>query len=806
MRRWLIVLLGILLGQVVLYGPSLVGSKILLPLDILALPGYYIPKTAETARIIPHNRTQADLIDTGEPLRRFAGREIRAGRVPRWNPYQYAGAPYAVPKLSPFGLLGACFESPRVIPWVQMLAALVAGSGAYVFCRRMLSVAFWPAAIVAWCYPLTAFFVLWQGFPVTYSAVWLPWMLIAVHRAVRRADVLSAATLAVTTGLALLSGQFDVAGQVLLASGLYALWCLWGAFYKQWFSRRALAAVVSLVVGWTLGFLFAAPDLLPAVEYSRTGARMVERSAGAEDRPPVGWAALPQIVLPTLYGTNEVGSYPCFPKGQRYLVESTATGYAGILATLLVAPLAWNNRKRRPAILFFVALGFLALSWSLDVPGLTWLLRRPGLNMMSHNRFVFVTAFSILALTALGLDALERGMVKRRWWFWIPATVFGGLLAWCLFRAVFPPEPLASELAAAVGQGKRMWWITTLDGVMDAQSWYLQACFFNATLCMIGLAGWLLLWRETPWKPQGFALLGALLMGELLWFGCGRSSQCDPALYYPRIPALEAVAKAAPGRVVGNACTPAMLLSMHGLRDIRGYDAVDPARLMDLMRLAASKRLPTTGNAWTQFYSPQIEFAPPDVLRLSPVLDMLNVRYVILRGTPPEGIRAAFQSPDYWVLENHNSMPRAFVPRRVETVMDSSDRLAKLGTPEFDARAVAYVESPVALADACRGEVRIENEIPSRITLSAQMETQGLVVLSDLWDAGWRAFVDGNPVSILRANHAVRGVVVPAGDHTLEFRYEPASVAWGWRLAGLGLASLTAATGVAAWRRRLRHN
>ena len=64
------------------------------------------------------------------------------------------------------------------------------------------------------------------------------------------------------------------------------------------------------------------------------------------------------------------------------------------------------------------------------------------------------------------------------------------------------------------------------------------------------------------------------------------------------------------------------------------------------------------------------------------------------------------------------------------------------------------------------------------------METAGLVVLADRWDIGWRAYLDGRPVPILQANHALRGVVVPAGTGTLEFRYQPASFAWGLRLAG----------------------
>jgi len=72
------------------------------------------------------------------------------------------------------------------------------------------------------------------------------------------------------------------------------------------------------------------------------------------------------------------------------------------------------------------------------------------------------------------------------------------------------------------------------------------------------------------------------------------------------------------------------------------------------------------------------------------------------------------------------------------------------------------------------------------------METPGLVVLTDRWDAGWRAYVNGRRVPILRTNHAIRGVLLPAGVSRLEFRYAPASFTWGLGLAGLAAVVLLA--------------
>ena len=101
----------------------------------------------------------------------------------------------------------------------------------------------------------------------------------------------------------------------------------------------------------------------------------------------------------------------------------------------------------------------------------------------------------------------------------------------------------------------------------------------------------------------------------------------------------------------------------------------------------------------------------------------------------------------------------------------------------------------------CRGTAKSHNEIPTRIMVSAQMETPGLVVLADNWDQGWRAYWNGRPVPVLRTNYAIRGVVVPAGDGTLEFVYRPASLILGLWLAGC--AVLVLAGWLVAFRIRL---
>jgi hypothetical protein len=251
-----------------------------------------------------------------------------------------------------------------------------------------------------------------------------------------------------------------------------------------------------------------------------------------------------------------------------------------------------------------------------------------------------------------------------------------------------------------------------------------------------------------------------------------------------------------PGRIIGVNCLPASLAGLCGLRDIRGYDGVDPARFVDLLALAADPRSTRHRYALTQWMAPKASMGPEGELQLAPVLDMLGVRYVIGRGIPPEKPHPAFQGPDYWVLVNSNALPRAFVPRWVQTVAEDRTRLPKLGAKQFDPRETAYVEVPIDLPGPCRGTAEIVAEIPTRMLLAVHTETPGLVVVAELWDQGWQAFLNGRPAPILRTNHAIRGVLVPAGSSTLELRYAPASFTRGLRLAALAAIILTVWLGI----------
>jgi hypothetical protein len=794
--RAAIVLMGLVASQFALYGSSLLGRRILLPLDLLIDP--YTQSRESIGLAATHDRLLSDPICQIEPMRRFAIAEVRAGRLPLWDPYNYCGAPFLANNqsavLSPFRLLDYIWPDPRALAWGQMLRAVVGGFGAYCFFRRATRATFLASAIGAWIWPLGGFLVLWTMWPISAAALWLPWVLLAVYRAVRRPSALSVALLAAATAAALLSGHSATAAQALLAAGIYAIWLLARGARRG--ASELLRPMVYVALGFASGFALAAPQLLPTFQYMRESLRVANRLESGSETKPVGAAALPQLVLPWIRGTTRTG---WIYLGSDIPLESAIGGYVGLLSVLVAAPFGFADcrRRKRAEQIFWFALAVLGSAYVLDLPGAAALHRLPPLNLLRANRFVFVTGFAMLAAGVAGLDALLRGRVAvargtaSRWLLIAPALSIA-LAAWCVWRASIINtlvERRASDAIARAGAAGLETYLNMLRVVDGVASRFRTLHLCYAALCILAAILATMLWHK-PSRRLG-VIVALAAVAEVLASAWPVNPQSDASLYNRAPPALAIIREAIdagaaePGRICGVGAFPPMMNRWAGLSDIRGYDAADPMRYVEFLELLrAPGSPPPDPSAATFAFVPRLP---------SPLADFINLRYLVYSGRPRDPSAARFVVPGYYVVENAAAMPRVSVPRRAVVIANESDRLAALRHPNFDPRETVILETNAGLAAGgaeSQGEARIVSETPSRVEIEYSMRGSGvgLIVLADAWDAGWRArLADGSECSVLRANHAFRAVAVPAGHGRVTFSYEPRSFTIGlWTAAATG--------------------
>jgi hypothetical protein len=143
------------------------------------------------------------------------------------------------------------------------------------------------------------------------------------------------------------------------------------------------------------------------------------------------------------------------------------------------------------------------------------------------------------------------------------------------------------------------------------------------------------------------------------------------------------------------------------------------------------------------------------------------------------------------VYENLRAYPRAYFVPTAHRAPNDTETLAIVTSPGFDGRRDALVEGTATLppdTPLAAGEtVSINDYAPDRLELRANASVPRILVLSEMDFSGWHATIDGEEVPILRTNYLFRGVVVPPGEHTVEFVYRPASVRNGIVISALAL-------------------
>jgi hypothetical protein len=127
------------------------------------------------------------------------------------------------------------------------------------------------------------------------------------------------------------------------------------------------------------------------------------------------------------------------------------------------------------------------------------------------------------------------------------------------------------------------------------------------------------------------------------------------------------------------------------------------------------------------------------------------------------------------VFENEGVLDRVYAAHKVRLARDGDDALAILRAIGAPRSRLVILEDPSAPEPSGRrpSQVVIVRDDPTRVELEATMGGDGYVVLSDAHYPAWRAFVDGAPAPVYRANYAFRAVYAGAGSHRVVFVFEP---------------------------------
>ncbi|MDD5223129.1 MAG: YfhO family protein [bacterium] len=138
------------------------------------------------------------------------------------------------------------------------------------------------------------------------------------------------------------------------------------------------------------------------------------------------------------------------------------------------------------------------------------------------------------------------------------------------------------------------------------------------------------------------------------------------------------------------------------------------------------------------------------------------------------------------------ALPRAMIFHQVQTLTGQDQVISLWSQPDFPADRILLLEPgsektvPVS-GPAQPGTARIIEYRNEKVTVDAETEKAGWLLLLDSYYPGWEAKVDGKPVEIFRADGFFRAVRIPAGRHGVVFHYSPAVFRNSVWMSGVGL-------------------
>ncbi|MBP5548436.1 MAG: hypothetical protein J6X58_06075 [Bacteroidales bacterium] len=202
--------------------------------------------------------------------------------------------------------------------------------------------------------------------------------------------------------------------------------------------------------------------------------------------------------------------------------------------------------------------------------------------------------------------------------------------------------------------------------------------------------------------------------------------------------------------------------------EIGGYSAAKLRRYQDLIDfyLGSKKLYDYVNNCQIGMHGYMDQQPLLSVSEPYPVLDMLNARYMMLNlQNQPRPVRRTTALGCCWLVE------------QIKYVENPNEEILALN--DFDPYCTAIVDKSKFNVDAKQSPrdssetitvVHTYPQTPDHLTYKSHTNQPRLAVFSEIYyEPDWRAYIDGEPAKYIRADYVLRAIVVPAGDHTIEF-------------------------------------
>lgn len=445
-----------------------------------------------------------------------------------------------------------------------------------------------------------------------------------------------------------------------------------------------------------------------------------------------------------------------------------APAYIGAVVFFLMILALFADKRKLKYVFLAGAIFSLLLSWGRNFPLLTDFFIN---NVPLYNKFRAVSSIQVVlemcvpVLAVMGLYSFFKLEKKEQWTaLWKSAAVSLGLILFLLLiKGTFSFEGINDdyyrEVYGEIGPG----FVNAL--VEDRKAMYSSDLYRSGLLILLaGLALWLFS-KEKIGQVTAVILLGGIMVFDLVQVD--KKYVNSDNFHHARKIDMPFEATDADREILRDGDLNYRVFEPRGgmssarssyfHKSIGGYSAVKPQRFQQLYDYQIAKN--------------NME-----------VLNMLNVKYII---QPGEGGELFYSLNPY---ANGN----AWFVSEIKTV-DSADEemkaLDKLDTKNeavisFASNNAMSIKSLPNFKKDTLAQIKLVDYKPNYLKYISNNIDSGFAVFSEIYyPKGWKVTIDGKETEMFRVNYVLRALQIPAGEHTIEFKFDPEVVKTGSMIA-----------------------
>lgn len=520
-----------------------------------------------------------------------------------------------------------------------------------------------------------------------------------------------------------------------------------------------------------MGFLIALPIIIPTFILSLSS-----------NRVHLSWEAfctyfveVKQLLLfnfPYVMG-GYYGIYKTPPFGNWEIVGNH--GFVGFLSLILAGiAVFFTTKKLKPVTYFWLAISLFTVAVSLG-PQINFLYnflyKIPVVNnFRAPERYLFIFALGISVLAGLGLQAIQQGLVqKQKKIALILSILFAGFLMACVLY-VYPS--LKAQALEKVNVTLPSWYKN--QAIMIPLAWMVSsliALFFflrNPKSFMGCLAVMTILFLELThtayysyWHPEYSGWSKEQLAHPPAYISALRDDLNTSHQRYLKMQiSLDTI-----GRYLwGN------FPLLYQLPSAGGYMPLAIEQYLTFLGIA------TEGAYYLQDLHSNQAINIAGIKYLFSIQDAHNAKWF------EDSTQFKPQTPigDTIIYQNLNALPRLWFTSKLVTLSDA-DMLQAIHSGKFTDGSIFNPKETaltnklvnIAFEEDKTAKATIQKMDNKKVVISAVTQKPQYLVFSDVYYPGWKVYIDGKKRKIYKTDYIYRGVVVPAGTHTIEFKYFP---------------------------------